>query len=394
MKKETDMNNIYDTIVIGAGSVGNPSTYFLAKQGQKVLCIDKYAATGQGQNKAAIGGVRATHSDPAKIKICQQSLDIFANWKNEHGFDVGYKKGGYCFPVYNKREEDILKSILPIQKEHQLNINWVNADEVQNLVPGINPEGLIGGTYSPDDAQISPLLASEGFHREAERLGATYKFRETVVDFIKDGDRILGVKTDKDTYQAKNILLAAGENATELGKKINIDIPIAPDSHEAGITAPMKQFLQPLVVDIRPGADGKTSNFYFGQNNEGQIIFCYTPKPIIPGVNCDSTSEFMPVLAKRMVELVPRFKNLIIRRIWRGLYPMTPDGVAIVGKVPNIDGLYLAVGMCGQGFMMGPGVGINLASLIIEGKPKIDENIFALLKPDRDFAAAGTEKLK
>ena len=67
----------YDIIIIGAGSVGVPTAYYLAKEGKKVMVIDKHASSGQGQNKAAIGGVRATHSDPAKITLCKKSLDIF-----------------------------------------------------------------------------------------------------------------------------------------------------------------------------------------------------------------------------------------------------------------------------------------------------------------------------
>ena len=94
------MSKKYDTIIIGAGSVGVPTAYFLAKHGQKVLVIDELASSGQGQNKAAIGGVRATHSDPAKIQICLQSLEIFSKWKTKTGTDIGWKKGGYCFPVY------------------------------------------------------------------------------------------------------------------------------------------------------------------------------------------------------------------------------------------------------------------------------------------------------
>jgi glycine/D-amino acid oxidase-like deaminating enzyme len=41
--------------------------------------------------------------------------------------------------------------------------------------------------------------------------------------------------------------------------------------------------------------------------------------------------------------------------------------------------------MCGQGFMMGPGVGANLAALITKGKPIIDQEVFKLLSPARDF---------
>ena len=91
----------YDAIVIGAGSVGMPSAYFLAERGLKVLVLEELSAPGQGQHKAAIGGVRATHSDPAKILLCKQSLEIFKGWEEKHGFSVGWKPGGYAFPVYD-----------------------------------------------------------------------------------------------------------------------------------------------------------------------------------------------------------------------------------------------------------------------------------------------------
>jgi len=173
-----------------------------------------------------------------------------------------------------------------------------------------------------------------------------------------------------------------------------LNIPITPDSHEAGISAPIKPFLDPLVVDIRPGLEGKTANFYFGQNSEGQIIFCYTPIKIIPGEDRRCTSEFMPIMAQRMVDLIPRLKNLTIRRLWRGLYPMTPDGIAVVGKPDTVEGFILGIGMCGQGFMMGPGVGLNLAHLVLKGEPVLEKNVFNLLSPDRGFYSGKKEALK
>jgi len=388
----------YDSIVIGAGSVGAPTAYFLAKMGQKVLVLDELASSGQGQNKAAIGGVRATHSDPAKIQICLQSLDIFSNWQRKTGTDIGFKKGGYCFPVYRKKEEKILKSILPIQKRSGLKIDWYNSDKIEKIIPGINKKGLIGGTYSPNDGQVSPLLSSESFTNEAAKLGAEFRYNESVTGLLTEKNKgktyIKGVKTPKATYKADTVVNAAGAHASSICKMAGLDIPVNPDSHEAGITAPVKQFLDPLIVDLRPGPEGKTDNFYFGQCSEGQIIFCYTPLKIFPGENKDSTSEFMPVMAQRLVNLIPRFKNLTIRRIWRGLYPMTPDGVAVVGKTANVEGFYLEIGMCGQGFMMGPGVGLNIANLICKGSPVIKKEVFSLLSPDRDFYSGKKEALK
>jgi sarcosine oxidase subunit beta len=261
-------------------------------------------------------------------------------------------------------------------------------------VPGINPEGLRGGTYSPEDAQVSTLLASESFYEEARKFGAVFHFNENFISFIKPEGRIIGIKTDKDEYFADDFLIASGADAEETCLKAGLTVPIKPDSHEAGITSAVKQFLAPLVVDMRPGEDGRTANFYFGQTHSGQIIFCYTPKPIIPGENRYSTSEFMPIIARRMVDLIPRFRNLLIRRIWRGLYPMTPDGVAVVGKHSAVNNVYLGVGMCGQGFMLGPGVGLNLAHLIVHGKPLLEPEVFNLLSPERNFYEGKEEKLK
>ena len=211
---------------------------------------------------------------------------------------------------------------------------------------------------------------------------------------VGDEPAITGIKTNKGEYMARVVVNAAGAKGTQVCSMAGLNVPVEPDSHEAGITAPVKQFLDPLVVDIRPGPEDKTANFYFGQVESGQVIFCYTPiKPFI-GKDRSCTSEFMPVIARRMVDLIPRLKGLTVRRLWRGLYPMTPDGVAVVGKAPGIDGFYMGVGMCGQGLMMGPGVGANLANLISKGRPLIDPGIFKSLSPSRDFSQGKMESLK
>jgi sarcosine oxidase subunit beta len=384
----------FDAIVIGAGSVGNPTAYFLVREGLRTLVLEELSSSGQGQNKAAIGGVRATHSDPAKIRLCQESLEIFSHWKETTGTDIGWKKGGYCFPAFTEKVETTLKGLLPIQKRFRLNIDWLEADALRKVVPGINENGLRGGTYSPDDGQVSPLLAAESFTREAVRGGAVYRYREPVKSLVRSGNSVVGVRTEKDEYRAPVVVNASGVNATAICRMAGLDIPILPDSHEGGISAPVQPFLDPLIVDLRPGPEGKTINFYFGQDANGQIIFCYTPIAPISGTNRNSTYEFMPIVAARLVEVIPRLKNLLIRRVWRGLYPMTPDGSPVVGKAPNVEGFVLGVGMCGQGFMLGPGVGRNLAALIAHGAPVVDREVFDLLSPARDLYGGKKEALK
>ena len=100
---------VYDVIIIGAGSVGVPTAMALGELGIKPLVIDMHPSPGQGENKHAIGGIRATHSDPGKILTGQRSLEIFATWQDRFGGDIEWLKGGYVFPVYRKNDEQLLK---------------------------------------------------------------------------------------------------------------------------------------------------------------------------------------------------------------------------------------------------------------------------------------------
>jgi sarcosine oxidase subunit beta len=95
----------YDIVVIGAGSVGTPAAFYLAREGLKVLVIDRLPSPGQGSNKAAIGGVRATHSDPAKIRLGLRTIEILTSFKDEFGYDVEWRPGGYVFVAYRPEEE-------------------------------------------------------------------------------------------------------------------------------------------------------------------------------------------------------------------------------------------------------------------------------------------------
>ena len=389
----------YDVIIIGAGSIGLPTSFFLAKEKLKVLVIDELASAGQGQNKTAIGGVRATHSDSAKIQTCQLSLEIFSGWKEEYGDDIHFQRGGYCFPAYTEAQEKSFKELLVTQKKYGLNIDWLEADQIRKLLPGINPDGLRGGTYSPEDGNVSPLLAAKAFYNHTKRLGVSFKFNEKVMEIennkgqglVLSGVEGAKVKTAKNNYLGGVVINSAGAKAREVGKMMGVKLPISPDSHEAGVTEPVKPFFKPLVVDTREAPGSK--NFYFYQEIDGHIVFCMTPEPIIPGFNRDSTSNFLPLAARRLINLFPKLKNIKVRRVWRGLYPMTPDGVPIVDKVRETAGFYLAVGFCGQGFMLGPGIALNLVSLITKGKPLLPEDIFKSFSLYRDYTLT-SEALK
>lgn len=380
----------YDVIIIGAGSVGAPAAFYMAQAGLKVLVLESVHSVGQGSNKRAIGGIRATHSDLAKIQLCRRSIEIFSTYKETYGIDIEWDACGYSYVAYTPREEKILKDLLPIHQKAGIKNDWYDADSYRELVPDINPQGLLGGTFSPDDGSASPLLANHAFFIKAQELGAEFHFNEPVRQILCSGSKVSVVVTNQATYSCAILLNAAGAWASDIGKLAGLDLPVRPDSHEAAITEPVARFLGPMIVDIRP-APGST-NYYFYQHITGQIIFCITPDPNAWGTNINETSGFLPMVSKRMVEVMPRLSNIRVRRTWRGLYPMTPDGFPIIGWAPQLDNFLLGVGFCGQGFMLGPASGELLTRIALRQLTPADVEILPLVAPNRTFS--GQELLK
>ena len=381
---------VYDVIIIGAGSIGLPAALFLAQAGLKPLVIDQFASPGQGSNKAAIGGIRATHSTPSKIYLCLKSLGIFSTWQETYGDNVEWRQGGYAFVAYREGEERVLKDLLKVQQTYGLDIHWLERDDLLAVLPDLNREGLLGGTYSPGDGSASPLLSSRAFYTQARERGVEFRFRERVTGVIRRRGRVVGVRTDQGGYATETVINAAGPWARAVAQMAGLDVPVVPDSHEAGITEPVAHFLGPMVVDIRPAEGSK--NYYFYQHQPGPVVFCITPEPPIVGTDRRETSVFLPMIARRMVDLMPKLANIKVRRTWRGLYPMTPDGSPVIGRVRELEGYIYAVGMCGQGYMLGPGVGILLTRLVQHALTPQDEEVLEELSPYREFG--GEEKLK
>ncbi len=384
------MGKTYDVVVIGAGSVGVPAALALARAGLSVLVLDEMPSPGQLSNKKAIGGIRATHSDFGKIRVCQRSIEIFASWKEKEGDEIGWLSNGYSYPAYSDGMERKLKELMKVQHGFGLEIRWVSPAAYDELVPGINMEGLRGSTYSPGDGSASPLLALNAFFFKSMAAGVEYRFGEKATAFRISRGKIEAVCTGKGEYSCAQVINAAGNSARAIARLAGLDSPVEPDNHEGAISEPVKRFFGPMVVDIRP--EPGSANYYFYQNNEGQVVFCITPDPPILGVLNESTSAFFPQVAKRMVQLYPRLASLRVRRSWRGQYPMTPDGFPIVGRDARVANYIHAVGMCGQGFMLGPGLGELLVRIVKAGETADDARVLQSFLPGREFM--GTEALK
>jgi sarcosine oxidase subunit beta len=234
------------------------------------------------------------------------------------------------------------------------------------------------------------MLSACAFYEHGVSLGLTCRFNERAERVVVRHGSVTGVQTGRGNYATRLVVNAAGGQTKEVAQETELAVSVQPDCHEAGITEPVQPFLAPMVVDIRSMPGSK--NCYFHQHTNGQVIFCITPDPPVWGSDRRETSGFLPMTARRMLDIMPRLASIRVRRTWRGMYPMTPDGSPIVGRSSAIQGYLFAGGMCGQGFMLGPGVGSLVARLAAGSLKNGDEEILAELSPGREFGKA--EELK
>jgi sarcosine oxidase, subunit beta len=375
----------YDAVVIGSGSVGTPTALSLAEAGLSVGVFDPGPSPGRGDNRAAIGGIRATHSEPAKATLCTESIEVFSGWLDARGDDIEWRRGGYLFAAFREHDAEALRAVVATQRSAGLDIDWVGPERVAELVPGIDPGGLLGGTFSPGDGSASPLRAVHSFRVWAERAGARFHFGEPVTAIHQRAGRVTSVTTPVGDYPTRLVVNAAGAEAHAVARMIGVDLAVTPEGHEAGVTEAVERFLEPMVVDLRPGPRSK--NVYLYQSATGQVLFSIAPNPPEPGDDRRVRSDFLPEASARLVQLLPRLGHLKIRRTWRGVYPMTPDGSPLIGWC-GPEGHMVAAGMCGQGFMLGPGVGRCLARLVTGTPTTEDDRVLAELRPDRAFGGA------
>ncbi|MCI0513258.1 FAD-binding oxidoreductase [candidate division KSB1 bacterium] len=372
------MNQHYDVIVIGGGIIGLATAYYLTQRKQSTLVLEQ-SYLGSGSTGRCISGIRAQFSTPTSIKLAQSSIELFKGMEQDFGFSVEWAPTGYLFLACDEARKNAFLKVIALQRSLGLDVRYYEAGEIKKRFPYINTAELLGGTFCPTDGQADPFKVLKGYFQQIKQHGGVIRTRTKAIAVeAGPGDLKKVVTNTGETFTAEKLVNACGPFAREFGNMMGLDLPIAPERHEALITEPLEFMGVPMLVDYR--ADG----CYFIQRLTGQFVGCYTPQPNVPGLELDSTFEFMTEMSRRMMRLVPALESVAVVRQWSGSYSMTPDGNPIVDAT-HIPGLYVCIGMCGHGFMLGPALGQFLAQFMVEQKWPQDMAEFAF---DRDYHRA------
>jgi sarcosine oxidase subunit beta len=369
-------------IIAGAGVVGASIAYHLAARGvHDVVVLDRGDAPGAGSTPRATGGFRAQFATAADIALSLLSREKLIRFSDEIGVDSGYRPYGYLFIARSGQAMAQLRTANELQHACGLiEARVIDADEVRKINPAVEDDAIVGGTFCPTDGFIRAMKILGGYVAAAQRLGARFEFGVTVRGMRTEGERIIALQTSHGEMHADVFVNAAGAWAGTFG----IDVPVAPLRRQVAATIETD-----ILSDTMPMTVWADDGFHFRVRDRRVLLLWPDSPPSSFDTSFDSDSWLPRVLAFTNSR-VPVLRDVPIDpdACWAGLYEMSPDHHAILGRAPAITNLYLANGCSGHGVMHAPAIGHVIAELILDGRSSIDIDS---LRPSRFAEGAGIE---
>jgi sarcosine oxidase subunit beta len=348
-----------DVVVVGGGAMGASVAFHLTRLGIEDVVLLERDTLAAGSTSKSAGGIRGQFADELNIRIAQRSIAEFAAFEGLTGAEIDYEQSGYLFLL--DREEDLerFRAALALQQSLGVPSRELSVAEALELVPQLDPDGLVGATWCPTDGRATPEAVVAGYAEAARRAGARVRQGEPVERIEVREGRIEAVVTPKARIVTDTVVCAAGVWTRDVGALAGVEIPVEGQRRHmwytperGGLPAPL-----PLVVDF-------TTSFYV--HGEG------------PGVAFGGREESLEDVAEHAVRRLPMLVELPIRSTWWGYYEMSPDHNAIVGEAAEPSRFLYATGFSGHGFQQAPAVGEHLAELVAGRAPTLDLSPFAL----------------
>jgi sarcosine oxidase subunit beta len=355
------MEKTADAVIIGGGIVGLSIAYYLAlKKAGRIVLFEK-GQLGEGSTSRCVGGIRTQFSTEINIRFSLESLKTFEQFKEEFGVNPEFKRIGYLFLATTEGEIEVFKQNIKLQKKFNIPVEFLNPDEIGARWPYLRMDDILGGTFCYWDGYAGPSEVLSGFASGARRAGVKIFEGMEVVGILLGEGKIHGVKTKDEEISTPMVVNAGGPYAALIGEMVGVKIPVKPLRRQIFITAPFHLADRPipLTIDFHRG-------WYFRQEGDGLLLS--GPLDLEPSFNLNTDYKAMAETSENSMYRVPVLEKARIARGWAGLYDISPDHHAILGRVPEVEGFILANGFSGHGFQHSPTVGKVISELIIDGK--------------------------
>ncbi|WP_343563555.1 NAD(P)/FAD-dependent oxidoreductase [Kiloniella sp. b19] len=349
-----------DVLIIGGGIQGCATAYNLARQGVRVLVVEK-DYSGRHASGVNAGGVRLLGRDPAEVPLSKLSMELWLQLADELGEETGFRSRS----LINIAADDADMETLCRRQEIMQGLGYyheklLDRRELRERLPQV-ADFCVGGAVSEDDGYAIPYQAVLAFRRAALRHGAAFYEGEEVQNLRRIGSNWL-VQTDKGSYEAGHLVNCAGAWADRIAMMIGDNAPMSCSAPMLMITTRVPQFAHPVVGAVsRP--------LSFKQFENGTVLIGGGAKGFADRENNRTELDYARIAngARSAIEFFPIIASASINRMWAGLEAYMPDNLPVIGPGVQEPNAWHAFGFSAHGFQMGPVVGRIMADLVLTG---------------------------
>jgi len=355
--------------VVGAGAVGSTAAYELARRGADVTVYERGEIAAGSSGRAAGVCYDAVTGEPAAT-LAVEAIERFRALSGPDTFD--FQDCPYVWLARGDDEENVslIEAGLSRMAEQGLDTERVDPDELADRYPALRTDDVAVAGLTDGAGYADPVSYTHALAQSASQEGATTR-TETAVEIERNPARV--VRPDGTEHEADAVLVAAGAHSKQVLADAGVEIAMKPYRVQA-LTAPMDQRL-PMWYDTTAGC-------YARPHPDGLLAGDGTEHVEADPETYDRDGDewFRESLVEQLRHRIPEWTPAV-RRAWAGLCTATPDRNPLVGRLD--EGLYLATGFQGQGFMRAPATGRRIAEQVL-GSPAIEA--FDPLRFDGDEA--------
>lgn len=369
-----------DVVIIGGGVMGVSTAYHLVRSGVERVVLLERDELGEGSTARSAGGVRALFSDEINIALGLRSLETFERFGEEFGQEIDLHQVGYLFLLESDADVAVFTKNAELQRSMGVDSRMISVTEAAALSPMIDTEGLMAALWSPRAGHCTPDSVVHGYARAARAAGVTIATHTAATGLEMDGTSIVGVQTTRGPISSPTVICTAGAWSKEVGSWAGVPLPVEPLRRQILTTEPIPDLdpHTPFTIDF-------SSSLYFHNEGNGLLIGMAEHEDSW-SFDVSRDPGWLPSVAEAMQRRVPSLVDVGIASGWAGLYEMTPDANALIGRSQDVPGFFYACGFSGHGFLMGPAVGEVLRDLYLGTPPVVDVTALGLDRFQRNNA--------
>ena len=377
------MKSTARAVVIGGGVVGVSTLYHLAKLGWADVVLLERKELTSGSTWHAAGLLPLFNLSYSVGKLHQYSVGLYPSLEAETELNVGFSQVSNIRLATTPDRMDEYRYYAGIAQTIGVDVNFLTADQVRELWPLCQTEGIIGAIRHPADGYIQPADLTQALARGARQRGATIERNTTVTGITQLPSGEWLVSTEQGEITCEHVVSCSGNFARQTGAMVGLDIPVIPVEHQYIVTeqhpAIMERKRQGLPeMGVLRESD---ASWYMREEAGGLLLGPYevgAPACYIDGPAAQSEYELFPDALERLepyilaaMARVPAFGEVGIKKVYNGAIAYTPDGSPIVGPAWGLKNFWLNEGHS-FGVTAAGGAGWQLAHWIVDGEPTID----------------------